>query len=198
MKFARIFVSSVMMVAILCFPLFASEQSLKIEAIYRLNAEYTGLKVYSENDQIARIYGKPFGYCSSPVATAEQFRENHAEVYGVKSENLRPVSVLYDGRHTQPVMYNRDTGDYKFNLVYYTQYSGDIPVFRSDLRLLVLNKANYPLVLAASSLKDLAEFTAPVLASVNENLAYGAARSFNSELANISDPRLVVWAGYGE
>jgi len=198
MKSARIFVSSVLIAAIWILPVFASEQSARSEALYRLNTEYPGLKVYSENDQLSRIYGKPFGYGSSPATTAEQFRLNYAELYGVTSEELRPVSALYDGRHTQPVMYNRDTGDYKFTLVYYTQYRGDIPVFRSDLRLLVLNENNYPLVLAASSLKDLGEFDASMGAAVNENLAYSAAKSFNSELVNISDPKLVVWAGYSE
>jgi hypothetical protein len=95
-------------------------------------------------------------------------------------------------------MYNSDTGEYKFTLIYYTQYSGDIPVFRSDLRLLVLNEDNYPLVMAASALKDLGDFADPVGAYINENLALMAARSFNSELVNISEPRLVVWAGYSE
>ncbi|UCC80613.1 MAG: T9SS type A sorting domain-containing protein [Candidatus Zixiibacteriota bacterium] len=198
MKFARNLVASVLMVAVLCVPLFASEQSPKSDAIYRLNTEYPGLRMYSENGQISRIYGKQFGHGSSPEATAEQFRQNHVGVYGVKSEDLRPVSLLFDGRHTQPVMYNRDTGDYKFTLVYYTQYSGDIPVFRSDLRLLILNGANYPLVLAASSLKDLGEFIMPMGVSVNENLAYGAARSFNAGLVNVSEPKLVVWAGYSD
>ncbi|UCE66822.1 MAG: T9SS type A sorting domain-containing protein [Candidatus Zixiibacteriota bacterium] len=198
MKFGGNLAASVLMVAIACTPLFAFDHGSKSEAISRLNAEYPGLKMYSENDQIARIYGKQFGYGSSPEEAAERFRQNYAEIYGIRSEELRPVSVLYDGRHTQPVMYNRDTGDYKFTLVYYTQYSGDIPVFRSDLRLLVLNREDYPLVLAASSLKDLGDFTAPVSVSINENMAFIVAKSFFPKLVNISEPRMVVWAGNGE
>ena len=198
MKFAGNIVASVLMLAIACLPLFASEQGSKSEVISRLNTEYPGLKVYSENDQLSRIYGKQFGYGSSPEASARQFKQNYADIFGVKAENLRPVSILHDGRHTQAVMYNRNTGDYKFTLVYYTQYSGDIPVFRSDLRLLVLNREDYPLVLAASSLKDLGDFAAPVSASINENMAFTAAKSFFPELVNIGEPQLVVWAGYGE
>jgi len=196
MKIAKIFVVSILIAALWALPLFANEQSPKSEAMYRLNSEFPGLKVYSENDQLSRIYGKHFGYGSSPEATAEQFRNNYSDIYGVQAENLRPVSVLYDGRHTQQVMYNRDTGRYKFTLVYYSQYCGDIPVFKSDLRLLVLNQENYPLVLAASSLKDLGDFQAPVGSSVNRNLAAASARSFNAELVNISETRLVIWAGY--
>ncbi|UCE67063.1 MAG: hypothetical protein JSU85_03355, partial [Candidatus Zixiibacteriota bacterium] len=198
MKFAANLIASGLMVAIVCLSLSASEHNLSSEAISRLNAEYPGLKMYSENDQIARIYGKQFGYGSSPEASAGQFKNKYADIFGVKVENLRPVSILYDGRHTQPVMYNRDTGDYKFTLVYYTQYSGYIPVFRSDLRLLVLNREDYPLVLAASSLKDLGDFTAPVSVSINEGMAFTAAKSFFPELVNISEPRLVVWAGISE
>jgi hypothetical protein len=198
MKIARILLASVLMVAIVCLPLLASEQSPKTEAIKLLNAEYPGLKIYAENDQISRIYGKPFGYGSGPEASAEQFRTDFAGVYGVKSEDLRPVSSLFDGRHTQPVMYDRDTGKYKFTLVYYTQYSGDIPVFRSDLRLLVLNEPDYPLVLSASSLKDLGDFMTPAGASTSPDLAYAAAKSYDPGLVNVGEPKLVVWAGYSE
>lgn len=197
MKFVGNLMALVLTVAVVCSPLFASEQSLKSDAINRLYAEFPDIEMYSEDGQISRIYGRSFGHGSSPEEAAEQFRQNYAEIYGVKAENLRPVSVLCDGRHTQPVMYNLDTGDYKFTLVYYTQYSGNIPVFRSDLRLLVLNEPNYPLVLAASSLKDLAEYIAPTGVSINENLAFSAAKTFDAELVNISDPKLVVWAGYG-
>ncbi len=54
-------------------------------------------------------------------------------------------------------MYNRDNGAYKFTLVYYSQYRDGIPVYKSDLRLLVRNEPDHPLVLAASSLRDLGE-----------------------------------------
>ena len=57
------------------------------------------------------------------------------------------------------VMFNRDTGDYKFTLVYYTQRVGGIPVYQADLRLLVRNESGFPLVLASSGLRDLAGFT---------------------------------------
>jgi hypothetical protein len=110
MKLIRNPIVLILVVIMAYLPLFASEQNSKREAIYNLKAEFPGLKVYSENGRISRIYGKPFGFGSNPEESAEQFRQNYSQIYGVKAENLRAVSVLYDGRHTQPVMYNSDNG----------------------------------------------------------------------------------------
>ena len=79
-------------------------------------------------------------------------------MYGVTPDDLKPASFLQDNRHTQPLMYDRGTGQYKFTLVYYTQHANDIPVFRADLRLLVRNEPGHALVLANANLRALSEF----------------------------------------
>ncbi len=92
-------------------------------------------------------------------------------------------------------MYDRTMGEYKFTLVYYSQFKDGTPVYRADLRLLVRNNSGYPLVLAASALRDLGDFTVPSGIAVNSALAENAARSFSSSLVNFTEPRLVIWAG---
>ena len=117
--------------------------------------------------------------------------------FGVQPNDLRPGGRAYAGRHFQPVMYNPSTGDHKFTLVYYTHKVGDIPVFRSDLRLLIRNNENHDLVWASTDLRDLDDWTLPV----------GAAALDASEIAEsfvdpgfldpdyVKDARTVIWAG---
>ncbi len=167
-------------------------------ALSQLKAEYPQVRFYQEAGRISRIYGQPFGSGGSIEDAAEQFRIRYSPALGVKPDDLRPVSMLFDGRHTQPLMYNRETGEYKFTLVYYSQFEDGIPVYRADLRLLVGNKPGFPLVLAASALRDLGGFTIPSGVTVNPGLAENAARSFSSSLVNFTEPRLVIWAGIND
>ena len=61
-------------------------------------------------------------------------------------------------RYLQPVMYERDTGRYKFTAVCYSQSKDGIPVFGSRLIFLVRNEGGYPLVLVSSDLRNLGGF----------------------------------------
>ena len=179
-------------------PVVSAELNPKVEALARLSSSYPGVQAYQEGALITRLYGHTFGYGMSAEGTAETFRREHAWIFGVPPEDLNPQSNLVDGRHVQPVMYDQQTGQYKFTLVYYSQHSDGVPVFRSDLRLLVKNEPDYPLVLAASALRDLGGFRVPAGVTANRTMAEGAARTFESSLMNFSDPRLVVWAGVND
>jgi hypothetical protein len=163
-----------------------------------LQTSFPGIRAYEEEGRITRVYGTKFGTGSDPEATAAEFKEDYSDLFGVPSEDLRPVSFLADARHTQPLMYDRATGEYKFTLIYYSQFRGNIPVFRSDLLLLVRNKPNYPLVQASSALRDLGDFEVPVGVAADPAVARYAAESFMPGLSNISDPRLVIWAGVND
>ncbi len=176
----------------------AENYSTTKAAFEDLKADYPGVRAYEEGGRITRVYGRAFGFGSSPVDAAEQFKESYTGLFNVGPDELNPESILSDGRHTQPVMYNKDTGEYKFTLVYYSQYRDGIPVFRSDLRLLFRNEPGYPLVLAASALRDLTDFTVPAGVTANPALAQSAATSFSSGLNNFSEPRLTIWAGIND
>jgi len=200
MKVSKTATSLVLLLAfMLAIPagVFAEENS-KNQALYNLKARFSGVSTLTEGQLISRVYGNRFGYGTSPQSTAEQFRLNYAGIFGVAAENLRPLSNLFDNRHIQPLMYNRTTGEYKFTLVYYSQYSGDIPVFRSELRLLVRSESDYPLVLASSSLRDLCDFQLDGNYSVSSALAENSARAFQPELNNFTEPGLVIWAGIND
>ncbi|MCG8409619.1 MAG: hypothetical protein MI923_30805 [Phycisphaerales bacterium] len=167
--------------------------------------EHPEAKLYKLSERTTRIYGKAFSYGESAVAAAERFCHVHSDVFGVGPDELRPASRLMDGRHTQPVMYQPETGTYKFTLVCYTQHKEDIPVFRADLRLLARNEAGSPVVLASSALRDLAgleigaamqnelakpEFIRTCFAACKE-----APLNASPDLLNFTEPRVVIWAG---
>lgn len=179
----------------LILPANAANSEESVAAFDQLKAKYPQLKFYQEGGRITRIYGKPFGSGGGVDDVAEQFRIKYSQALGVEPNDLSPVSLLFDGRHTQPLMYNSVTGNYKFTLVYYSQFKDGIPVYRADLRLLVRNEPGFPLVMAASALRDLGDFTPPPGVSANSGLAQSAAKSFSSSLTDFTEPRLVIWAG---
>ncbi|MFH1302094.1 MAG: hypothetical protein ABIK07_13615, partial [Planctomycetota bacterium] len=140
--------------------------------------------------------GRTFGNGSSPEATADAFRQQYAAVLGALPNELEAGSLLKNGNNTTGVMYNELTGDYKFTLVYYTQHRDGLPVFRSDLRLLVKNEANYPLVLASSGLRDLGDFTVANKGAYQFDLAKSNALGAHPGLTEFTEPIEVIYAGY--
>jgi len=95
-------------------------------------------------------------------------------------------------------MYNELTGEYKFTLVYYTQQRDGLPVFRADLRLLVKNEANYPLVLASSAVRDLGDFAVTNKGAYQFDLAKSNAMIDHPGLTEFTQPTEVIYAGYND
>ena len=153
-------------------------------------------QVYSQGDRITRVYGTIFGTGDSPETAADQFVLTHCELFGVGVDDLVPGNN-FNGQYTQPVMWEPDSASYKFTLVYYRQVKNGIPVYGADLRLLVRNDPQYPLVLAASSLRDLGGFQAPagISQSAAEAAATSAALVFEPSLTSFEGFELVIWAG---
>jgi hypothetical protein len=169
---------------------------------------FPGVGLYKRGVNTTRVFGRAFSSGSSALESAETFRKSHARMFGVAVTDLRPGSLLRDARHIQPVMFLPDTGDYKFTMVCYRQFLDDLPVFNSDLRVLVRNEPGYKAVLASSTLRDLGGLT--IGAAIRQNVAlpafiqqrYALARQevlkAHPTLVNFSPPETVVWAGEGE
>jgi parallel beta-helix repeat protein len=165
-------------------------------ALGSLQSEVPGLRVVKDGSRIKNLYGKPFGYGTNPENTAENFLNSHINVLGVTSREIKPIGPVVDGRHMQPLMYNKEIGEYKFTLIYYTQYLDNIPVHNSDLRLLVLNRADYPLVTVKSSLKHLGDFSIdPAIMQIDEQAIAANFRDTGfPNMVNTKNPRKVIWA----
>jgi hypothetical protein len=165
------------------------------DAAAQLQQAFPTVQLYSEGGHLARVWATPFGFGESPEVTAQAFVQAYSSVFGVAADELLPGNGFND-LYTLPLMYDAATDTYKFTLVYYRQYRDGIPVYKADLRLLVRNDDGYPLVLAASSLRDVGDWRAAGQIPVpQEGAAHAAAAAFEPGLTRFSDAELVIWAG---
>ena len=163
-----------------------------------LKASYPNIKSYKIDQSYTRLYGRAFGEGTSPESVANQFRLEHSGIFGVEPENLIPGNLSAEKNLSQPVMYNKETGTYKFTLVYYSQFKDGLPVYNSELRLLVRNEEGYPLVLAISSLKDLGDFVPDLSKAGYSAVAEHAANTAQPGLDKFTDQETVIWAGIND
>ncbi len=61
--------------------------------------------LYEWAGRISRVYGAAFSHGASAVDSAEQFRLNHAAMFGVDPAQQVPRGPFPDGHHLQPIMY---------------------------------------------------------------------------------------------
>jgi hypothetical protein len=168
----------------------------KTRALNELKQISPGVKAYMSGPQVTRLYGEAFAYGSTPDATAGEFVRNHSGIFGVTPDELIPGNRSGEKRTMQPVMFDNNTGEFKFNLYYYSHEIDGIPVFGSELRLLVRNETNYPLVLASSSIHELGNFKPePGLVGVQSGVAIDAVRARYSSLTDFTEQETVIWAG---
>jgi hypothetical protein len=76
--------------------------------------------------------------------------------------------------------------------VRYQQQRSGIPVFSSDLRVLVRNEEGFPVVLAASSLHDLGSF---VVDAGRAGSPFSRLEEIAPDMTSYSEPQVVIWAG---
>ncbi len=163
-------------------------------AAARLTQAYPGVQLLRENGQLARVWGTEFSFGLSPVDSATAFVESFADLYGLTSDELAPGNPR-DGALTQSLGFRPGRAEPRFTLVYYTQQRGGLPVYGGELRLLVRNEANFPLVLAAANTYDLGDFQVPADAESNVNFAAAQAAALAAVpgLLNFTEYALVVW-----
>ena len=158
-------------------------------SLIRLNNTTARVGVYKLEGRIKCLYGQAFSSGASPEESAEAFLQANAHLLGADAADI-------DHQYLQPIMYERETGRYKFTGVYYSQYKDGIPVFRSRLVLLVRNEPGYPLVLASVDLRNLGGFEPQKeKRSLNPGQGIANALRVSPSLVNFTEPEMVIWAG---
>ncbi|MCA9295651.1 MAG: hypothetical protein KC983_04025, partial [Phycisphaerales bacterium] len=152
----------------------------------------------SQWENSRRIYGVPFGKAASPVAAAEQFRQQHAAMLGLNADNLVPATSGWrEGGHVQPVMFDAAIGAYKFTAVYYEQQVDGVPVHGSRMTVLVRNDSN-EIVLVNPDTRELDGFRPDARLLRNAQTAPAAKGKIRGQFGNLAimqPERKVVWAG---
>jgi len=175
------------------------ESARQVQAWQTMQRSFPGVRANTAGNLVLSVYGRAMDTGVTPEAAAEQFRVSKAQVFGVSSGDLQSGLVRRGGRLAQPVMYDPTTDQYKFTLFYYSQFKDGIPVFRADLRVLVRNEDNFPVVLANSSLRPLGGFEAVGrLAQADATVGMDTVRQVAPHLNRISEHGLVIWAGVDE
>lgn len=137
--------------------------------------------------RISRVFGGPLSTGTSAEASVTNFINRHlGTLFNVKSADLvrRPTM---DGLLMQPVMYDLATGTPRFFAFYFDQTIGGVPVYGSNLMLLVRNEPGFPLVLASSELHD----PSGIIVNRGATLTPAGLRVPGYEITG--EPRLVVF-----
>ncbi len=156
--------------------------------------DYPGVQFFARHGQVVQMYGTTFGYGDTPEAAAADFVANNAQTFANGAFELSSEGAL-DGMHTLPIMYDKATGTYKFTQVYYTQRVAGIPVFRSELRVLVRNEPGNPIVLAESTLRNMDSFEVADMPLVDDDMAIRSGIAAMPDMANASEPEMTIFAG---
>ena len=157
-------------------------------ALQRANPD---ARVLLDGQRVNRVFGAPLSFGTSPQESAANFLQQHAPALGVSSAELRAGSN-FTGLPTVPLMPDAGRGGNKFTLVYFAQEKDGIPVFRGEVRLLTRNEPGFPVVLVASSARNLGEFV------VDRGVAakpFDRLEQIAPEMTNYSDIQVVIWAG---
>lgn len=132
--------------------------------------------------RISRISGPAMATGNSAAAAADAFSAKVAKGLSAKPEELRRTEVdsakvmsTKDGDGVG-LMYDRATGKYKFYLFRHVQVRGNVPVYGALLSTLVKNETGYPVVSAATTLRDLKDFV-PAAATTDASVDEGKARA---------------------
>jgi len=146
--------------------------------------------------RLTRVYGQAFSRGASARDSANAFVRAHSRMFGVEADELALGGRWAPGgKETVPMMYNPDTGDYKFTAVYYSQMRDNVPVFRSRLILLTRNEEGFPLVHASADLRNLGDFQVSHKSIIADERAYRSATDVAPELDSFTETALIVWTG---
>ncbi len=161
-----------------------------------LRQAYPQIQLYNDGAGQFIAWGTSFGAGASALDSAAGFVQEYSGLYGVSPAELASGNA-FNGRATEGFAFDSDAGVFRGTLVYYRQVRGDLPVWRSELRLVVLNDPGFPLIWAGSTLRPLGDFTvAPAaLADLHTEAAHSAAVTAHPGLVNFGAADVVIWPG---
>ncbi|MBL0921072.1 MAG: hypothetical protein IBJ10_02960 [Phycisphaerales bacterium] len=152
--------------------------------------------LYMTGQRVTSVYGPAFSHGDSAADSISAFLARHAGLFGVTPAELTvgaaerdmngPIGVMPDGE-----------GGFKFTLFNFRHEYAGLPVFRSELKLLVRNEADFPLVLARSSLRSVQGFVVDrdALDRPAVALARAVAQTRFPVLTDFTEPEAVIFAG---
>lgn len=179
--------------------------TLQRTAISALRVRTPDVLISTQDAMITHISATQLEHGASPIDSARRFTAKNAGVFGVTADQL--VAREANGKlpHVLPISYDKTTQAYRFTMITFDQRIAGLPVNGGELRTLVRNEPDFPLVLASSSLRPIGDFqpSADQIAhavdlTVHRQLqdaTLALLRADNTDWQSLSPPHAVVWAG---
>ena len=150
------------LVAAICFatPL-ALAATTSQQSMAQLRQDHPKLRTMQVEGKITKMVAPDLSTGQTAQASADAFIQTWSNALGVNANDFVAQGPFKDGHSVQPIMYNQETGEYKFTGIYYTQTADGLPVYGTRLITLVRNVDGNPVVNATIDLRDVAGFVKP-------------------------------------
>jgi len=174
---------------------FAFANTVSQLSIEQLRSNHPKLRVVKQFGKITKMVAPNMATGKTAEQSAQNFLITWSHALGGVASDFIAQGPFVDGHHIQGIMYNKETGQYKFTGVYYKQTADGLPVYGSRLMTLSRNVEGYPIVNATVDLRDVQGFIKPRRVMNNGALALmSAAIRFGSSVTT-TEPVLMVYAG---
>jgi len=164
----------------------------------QLRQNHPKLRVLDAKGTISKMVAPEMATGKTAEHSARNFLNTWSHSLGVNAKDFIPVGPFEDGHHVQPIMYNQETGEYKFTGVYFKQTIDGLPVYGSRLMVLSRNVDGNPIVNATVDLREVKGFKKPRKMMNNNALALMAAATRYGSAVTTTEPELMVYAGSQE
>lgn len=184
---------SVMILMSLWFPALVEAAGRRVDsaaAQRNLRANRPTARLISQSGRLSRVRGPALARGATAADAAEAFRREHSALFGVSSDELVPGRPDDGAIQAIPVMYDPQTGRYRFTLYHYYQVRDGVKVQGAELRVLVRNADGFPVEFASSSLRDLGEFSVP-----QQRKAAPPAEKIAPSMHILTAPESIIYAG---
>ena len=161
----------------------------------QLRQDHPKLRTMQVEGKITKMVAPDLSTGQTAQASADAFIQTWSNALGVNANDFVAQGPFKDGHSVQPIMYNQETGEYKFTGIYYTQTADGLPVYGTRLITLVRNVDGNPVVNATIDLRDVAGFVKPRRLMNNNAFALIAAATRYGKSVVTTDPELMVFAG---
>ena len=184
------------LIAAICFATpFAFAATPSHQSMAQLRQMHPKLQTMQIEGKITKMVGPKLATGRTAQAAADSFIQTWSSALGVDAAAFIQEGPFKDKHSIQSIMYNQETGEYKFTGVYYKQTADGLPVYGTRLMTLTRNVEGNPVVNATVDLRDVAGFKKPHRLINNNALALMTAATRFGATVTITEPELMVFAG---
>ena len=133
---------------------FAFAETTPSLTLDQLRQDHPKLRMLNIEGKITKMVAPELATGKTAQKSAQNFLRTWSGALGVNASDFVAKGPFADGHNVQPIMYDKETGQYKFTGVYFKQTIDGLPVYGSRLMVLSRNVQNNPIVNVEVDLRD--------------------------------------------